>query len=578
MVVNFFKQRLKTFPFIVKIYQWLFLGIKRTSSFNVIQSESLKNLRHAYSGKCITIIIPVYNPYFHHFKDAVSSVFQQTYTTWQLILVDDASTDEDVKNYLSVLNDKRICKLTRTENGHISAATNTGLEAATGDFIVLLDQDDLLHPDALKCVAHYIEQHPDADIFYSDEDKIDAKGNRHTPHFKPEFNLELLYSHNYVSHLGVYRRSLIESIGGFREGYEGSQDYDLLLRAAEKCGANKVKHIPYILYHWRALPGSTALDESEKSYAEQAGLKALQSHLEPKGAQVELGMLPNTYKVDWPLPSVLPLVSIIIPTKNADALVKQCIDSIYQLTEYTNFEILLVDNQSDDPKSLEYFAQLERSGKVRLLSYDQPFNYSAINNFAVSKAQGEYVVLMNNDIEIISPSWLDDMVRNLARPDIGCVGAKLYYPNGTLQHAGVITGLGGVAGHSHKHFPKDHPGYFKRLKVIQNLSAVTAACLGVRKSVFHQVNGLNEQDLTVAFNDVDFCLKVQQAGYRNLWSPYIEMVHHESISRGAENTPEKQARFAREIDYMKSTWGQQLLNDPCYSRWLTLDREDFGYR
>ncbi len=542
------------------------------------QANILESLPSGKPSCLFSIVVPVYKPDLALLSEMVQSVREQTYSNWQLILVDDGSECDQLAQVLKQLESEQIQVVVRDVNGHISAASNTGLQHAQGDFVVLLDQDDTLHKEALKCMAHYLSRHPNANVLYSDEDKIDADGKRSEPHFKPQFNLDLLYSHNYISHLGVYRRSLLEQIGGFREGYEGSQDYDLLLRCVAESQPEQIIHVPYVLYHWRAIAGSTALAESEKGYAQQAGLKALSDHLSHAGVQVSEGKLPNTYKVTWPLPEELPLVSIIIPTKNGKELVKQCIESIYRLTTYSNFEILLVDNNSDDPQALSYFAQLAQQGKVRLLSYPHPFNYSAINNYAVKQAKGDYLVLMNNDIEILSPNWLDEMVGHLTRPTVGCVGAKLYYPNGFLQHAGVITGLGGVAGHSHKHFPGNHPGYFKRLQVTQTLSAVTAACLGVRKDVFEQVGGLNEQDLTVAFNDVDFCLKVRDAGFDNIWSPYIEMIHHESISRGHEDTPEKQARFAKEVRYMKMTWGESLPNDPYYSQWLTLDREDFSYR
>lgn len=394
----------------------------------------------------------------------------------------------------------------------------------------------------------------------------------------------MLYSHNYISHLGVYRKEIIYSVGGFRIGFEGSQDYDLLLRCinhieSNVCGrdlTNKIIHVPHILYHWRVLEGSTALSEGQKSYSQDSGVKALQSAL--PNTIVEPGPLANTYKVNWPIASEEPLVSLVIPTKNGMKLVKQCIESIEKLTSYKNWEILLVDNQSDKAEDIAYFKQLSRDKRVLLLSYDKPFNYSAINNYAIEYAQGSIVVLLNNDVEVISPDWLSEMVSLCSRDEIGCVGAKLYYPNDTLQHAGVILGLGGVAGHSHKYFDKDQDGYFKRLKIRQNLSAVTAACLAVRKDVYNQVNGLNEEDLTVAFNDVDFCLKVQAAGYKNVWTPYAELYHHESISRGTEDTPEKRARFASEVDYMKRTWNSELRNDPYYHPLLTRDREDFSKR
>ncbi|RBW46952.1 glycosyltransferase family 2 protein [Psychromonas sp. B3M02] len=576
------RNQLKKIDWLARLYRKFFMKLPIDGGYSEIktaQDKLLSGIKLNRLKATFSIVVPIYQPDLTLFKEMVESVLLQRYHHWQLILVDDASKDQALTDYLSsLMEDKRITVIQRVENGHISQASNDGLAAATGDYIVLLDHDDLLHSDALSAMAEAIHNSPDTQVLYSDEDKITDKGERVTPHFKPQWNRDLLYSMNYISHVGVYQRALVESVGGFRVGFEGSQDYDLLLRCVAKCHDQQIVHVPYVLYHWRAIQGSTALAESEKSYAEQAGLKALQNALAGQVVSVEQGKLANTYKVNWPITESQPLVSIIIPTKNAKKLVKQCIHSLYKKTSYPHFEILLIDNQSDDLASVEYFKALEAEGKIRLISYDKPFNYSAINNFAFTQAKGELLVLMNNDIEILSESWLTEMVANMSRPDIGCVGAKLYYPDGKLQHGGVITGLGGVAGHSHKYFPKGHPGYFKRLQVVQNLSAVTAACLAVRKEVFEEVGGFNEEHLTVAFNDVDFCLKVQQAGYRNLWSPYIEMVHHESISRGTEDTPEKQARFASEVNYMKKTWGEQLLHDPCYSQWLTLDREDFTLR
>ncbi|WP_160063867.1 glycosyltransferase family 2 protein [Psychromonas sp. L1A2] len=575
------RNQAKKSKLLTKVYRRYFMTLPIDADYTEItqvQSKLLSKLKVRSNIITFSILVPIYKPDLALFKEMVSSVLAQHYSHWQLILVDDASEDDQLTDYLLTLENayQQIKVVKCTENTHISSASNHGLAIADGEYLVLLDHDDLLHKEALKTVAYYIDKNPNARILYSDEDKLTSKGERASPHFKPQWNRDLLYSMNYISHLGVYKKSLVDAIGGFKVGVEGSQDYDLLLRCIEHCDDSQIIHIPYVLYHWRAIRGSTALAESEKEYSSVAGLDALKAHV--GFDSVEMGKLANTYKVNWPLPEPAPFVSIIIPTKNAKALVNQCIDSIYKNVLYPSFEVLLVDNQSDEVESINYFKALEMEGKIRLLHYNKPFNYSAINNYGVSQAKGSLIVLMNNDIEILSDGWLVEMVSNISRTDIGCVGAKLYYPDGKLQHAGVITGLGGVAGHSHKYFPKNHLGYFKRLQVVQNLSAVTAACLAVRKSVFEEVGGLNEQNLSIAFNDVDFCLKVQAAGYRNLWSPYIEMIHHESISRGAEDTPEKQARFASEVNYMKKTWGEQLLNDPCYSQWLTLDREDFSLR
>ena len=578
-------------------------GVPVSALISVKNDFALSLLPKVTSGPMISIVTPVYRPNLTHFSGMVDSVIGQSYDNWQLILVDDCSAEPELTAMLNAYADHpKIIVHQRKKNGHISAASNDALKLATGEFVALLDHDDLLHKHALNTVALFIQNEPTVNILYSDEDKVNEAGTFEQAHYKPQWNPDLLYSHNYVCHLGVYRKSLLDDIGGFRLGVEGSQDYDLLLRAVKACKAKGITHIPYVLYHWRIAEGSTALAGSEKSYTDDAGLKALQDYFTDSscfgsdfssGITVESGLLSNTYKVNWPVPPELeqqPLVSIIMPTKNGLELVKQCIESLYNLTTYKKFEVLLVDNQSDDAESIAYFEQLADEKKVRLLSYNHAFNYSAINNYAVTQAKGDIIVLMNNDIEILSADWLNEMVSHCLRNDIGCVGAKLYYPTkstegfnkkskaGTIQHAGVITGIGGVAGHSHKYFPCWHPGYFKRLMITQNFSAVTAACLAVRKSVFEQVNGLNEQDLTIAFNDVDFCLKVQQAGYRNLWTPYAEMIHHESVSRGTEDNPEKVARFNLEVDYMKNTWGETLLNDSCYNPWLSLTKEDFSLR
>ncbi|WP_282177097.1 glycosyltransferase family 2 protein [Vibrio nereis] len=533
-----------------------------------------------------SIIMPTYNTDPVLLEECIESVLNQGYENWELCIADDASTNSLTKDALLryAEQDSRIKVTFRELNGHICQASNDALSLATGDWITLLDHDDLLASHALLSMAKAINANPSADIFYSDEDKISVDGMRSDPHLKPQWSKDLLYSHNYISHLGVYRKEIINEVGGFRVGFEGSQDYDLLLRCIKHIESrltfgelkHKIIHIPHILYHWRVLEGSTALNEEQKDYSQNAGLKALQDAL--PNTLVEKGELPNTYKVNWPIPADEPLVSLIIPTKNGQDLVKQCIESIEEKTSYSNWEILLVDNQSDKPDDIAYFEQLAADQRIQLLNYDKPFNYSAINNYAIEYAKGSIVVLLNNDVEVINPEWLTEMVSLCLRGDVGCVGAKLYYPNNTLQHAGVVLGLGGVAGHSHKYFDKQHDGYFKRLKIRQNLSAVTAACLAVRKEVYLQVGGLNETDLTVAFNDVDFCLKVHTAGYKNIWTPYAELYHHESISRGTENTPEKQARFGAEIDYMKRIWRNELLNDPYYHPLLTRDREDFSKR
>ena len=533
-----------------------------------------------HSEPLISVVMPVYNPPLAMLEDAIRSLQSQLYPNWELCVADDASTDIAVHELLQqyASNDSRIKIVFREANGHISAASNSALELVNGEFVALLDNDDLLSENALFWVADAIVTHPDAGLIYSDEDKIDSDGRRYDPYFKPDWNRDLFYSHNVICHLGVYRTDLVRKLGGFRLGYEGAQDYDLALRCIEQLTPQQIVHIPKVLYHWRSHPGSTAQAGSEKNYALLAGVRALDDHfartnISAKSELLDFGM----YRVKYAMPNVTPLVSLIIPTRNGLDLIKQCIDSIVAKTTYKNYEIIIVDNNSDDPNVLAYFESLEENKNIQIIRDHRPFNYSALNNAAVKIARGEYIGLINNDIEVISPDWLTEMVSLGMQPGVGCVGARLWYPNDTLQHGGVVIGVGGIAGHSHKHLPKGASGYFSRAQLIQTLSAVTAACLIIKKSIYEEVEGLDEVNLKVAFNDIDFCLRVQDAGYRNIWTPYAELYHHESATRGTEDTPEKQIRFTEEVLYMKKRWGDELMNDPAYNPNLTLDREDFSY-
>lgn len=530
----------------------------------------------------ISVVMPTYNSDEFFLRQCIESVLQQSYPNWELCIADDCSPKPHVVAVLQeyAARDARIKFVRRSTNDHISLTTNSALELASGDFVALLDHDDLLAEHALLYMARAINANPQAQIFYSDEDKIDEAGRRSEPHFKGGWNLDLFFSQNYVSHLGVYKRTLLQKIGGFRAGVEGAQDQDLLLRCLPYVDAKQVIHVPHILYHWRMLPGSTALASGEKSYTTEAGIKALTDFFAqqgPAGIRVSRGQLPNTYRVQWPLPAVLPKVSLLIPTRDRKALTEVAVRSILEKTTYPNYHIVILDNGSVEPETLAFFAAIQQAdSRVRVLRYDHPFNYSAINNFGAANSNGEILGLINNDIEVINPDWLTEMVSHAIRPDIGCVGAKLHYSDGRIQHAGVVLGLGGVAGHGHKLYPKDAYGYFARLVCAQNYAAVTAAVLLVRRELFEKVGGLNETDLTVAFNDVDLCLKVMAAGYRNLWTPYAQLYHHESVSRGAEDTPEKQQRFLQEQQYMHNTWGDLLQQDPFYSPHLSKTREDFS--
>ena len=479
-------------------------GIFSAKSKRTIDYKSWMDSVEDFSAKIekqnitFSVIMPVYNPSLEYLSAAIESVLAQTYTNWELCISDDCSPNNAVRELISeyVRKDTRIKAIFRKSNGNISAASNSALSIAIGDYVALLDHDDVLSPYALNEVALTLQSAP-ADIIYSDEDKIDENGKRYDPHFKSDFNIELILSHNYISHLGVYKKILIEKVGGFRLGYEGCQDYDLLLRCLPEVDYSAIKHIPKILYHWRAIAGSTAQDSGQKSYTGMAGLKALEdavSLMNPDWKVIQAD-LPNTYTVNRLVMSE-PLVSIIIPTKDQKELLKSCIDSILEKTSYKNYEIIIVDNGSVESKTRQYFTTLSCHKNIRILDYPKPFNFSAINNYAVSQCQdSEFVLLLNNDVEVINTDWLAEMVSIAQQDDVGCVGAKLYYSNGFMQHAGVILGIGGVAGHSHKYFFRQDNGYFSRLKLRQDLSAVTAACLLVKKSVYTEVGGLNEEDL-----------------------------------------------------------------------------------
>lgn len=531
----------------------------------------------------ISVLMPVYNTPADLLEAAIESVATQVYPHWELCIADDCSTAPHVRTILESWRRKdprRIKLALRESNGHIAHATNSAFALAGGDWVALLDHDDILRENALAEVALTLAQHPLAELIYSDEDKIDSRGRRFDVHFKCGYAPELFRSMNYFNHLTVHRAANIRAAGGWRPGFEGSQDYDLNLRILERIDAGGVVHIPKVLYHWRAVTGSTALAGAEKGYAFTAGWKALKEHAARTGLDADVCEIPNVphYRLKHRVAAPAPLVSLIVPTRdNADVL-RTCLDSIRAKTTYGNYEILVVDNNSEEDETLAYFEELARDELVRVLPHPHPFNFSAINNAAVRLARGSIVGLVNNDIEVITADWLTEMVSWAQQPAIGCVGAKLYYPDDTVQHAGVILGIGGVAGHSHKTLPRDSRGYFSRLKVVQTLSAVTAACMLVRKNVYAQVRGLDSEHLKVAFNDVDFCLKVRNAGYRNVWTPFAELYHHESKSRGLEDTPGKIARFNGEIDVMRARWPRDLDYDPYYSINLTKDREDFSLR
>ncbi len=530
----------------------------------------------------IAVLMPVYNPSRSCLVNAIESVLKQVYKNFELCIADDASTEDYVKEILKTYGEKdsRIKIIYRKQNGHISEASNSALALVEAEYVALMDHDDLLTIDALYWVAKTIIQNPSVKLIYSDEDKMDLQGNHYAPYFKPDWNPELFLSHNFICHLGVYNTETVRAIGGFDTSFDGAQDYNLALRYIESICAEDIIHIPRILYHWRAVAGSTANGVHEKPYSEAKIVKAVTSALAVKHRMADVeshAKLPGALRVKYHLPEQLPLVSIIIPTRNGYRLLRRCIDSIIDKTNYKNYEILIVDNGTDDFVTQRYLQAIHESDRITVVRDDSPFNYASLNNQAAKQVSGDILAFLNNDLEVIDDNWLGEMVSHVVHSEVGAVGAKLYYPNDTIQHAGVIVGLGGVAGHSHKHYPKDHPGFCGRLLLTQNLSAVTAACMAIRKEVFNEVGGFDAKNLSVAFNDVDLCLRIKEQGYSIVWTPYAQMYHYESATRGNDDTPEKQLRFKDEIAYMKNRWGDKLQMDTAYNPNLTLDREDFSF-
>lgn len=528
-------------------------------------------------GPLFSVLLPVYNPPERWLVRAIESVRAQSYPRWELCIANDASPSPHVRRVLDryARSDARIKVVHRERNGHISRCSNSAAELAVGDWLALLDHDDELHPMALLEVADAIAANPRWRVIFSDEDKIDGDGRRFDPYMKSDWNYDLFLSHNCISHLGVYRTDLFREIGGFNVGMEGSQDWDLALRAIECIDSDQVGHVPKVLYHWRAIEGSTALAPQEKDYAHDAGLRAIQAHLDRLGRDARVESIPGqrgNYRVRYQVPDPAPLVSIIVPTRDQAELLHACIESVLQVTRYRRFEIIVMDNQSTDPEALAYLERLRKHDSTRVIGFDEPFNYARINNAAVEVANGEVLCFLNNDVTVISPGWLDEMVGHACRPDVGAVGAMLYYPNDTIQHAGVAVGVHGVAAHVYAGHGRGSPGHMSRARLPQTLSAVTAACLVVQKARFEAIGGFDVA-LGVAFNDVDLCLRLDAKGWRNVWTPFAELYHHESASRGLEDSPEKKARFRTEIEFMERRWGQRLRSDPYYSRSFTLDEE-----
>ncbi|UCC39486.1 MAG: glycosyltransferase [Candidatus Aminicenantes bacterium] len=535
-----------------------------------IQTIKEEIAQFSYKPK-ISIIMPVYDVEKIWLEKALASVSKQLYENWELCIVDDASTKKHIKEILTKYerNEKFKIKFMKKNKG-ISGASNEALSLATGEFVGFLDNDDELSPDALYENVKLLNLHPEADLIYSDEDKINPKGGRIDPFFKPDWSPDLFLSFNYICHFTVCRKKIIDKIKGFREGFEGSQDYDLLLRITEK--TDKIHHVPKVLYHWRQVEGSTAVVHKEKITHFENTIKALKEAMDRRkiSGTVEKGTHFDqfeSYRVRRTIKDS-PLVSIIIPMKDMVSFLQRNLKSIEAKTEYENYEIIVVDNNSQEKETHDYFESIRKKKNIRIIEYKDAFNFSKINNFAVSHAKGDHVLFLNNDIEVTTKGWLTSMLEHSVRKEVGAVGAKLVFPNNTVQHAGTVLGLGGVAGHSHKHIPVESDGYFGALNTIRNYSAVTAACMLTKKKIFEEVGRFDESHLSVAFNDVDLCMKMREKGYLVVYTPYAVLRHYESSSRGYDLNPD-------EILFMKNKWGKTLMSDPYYNPNLTFDSEDF---
>ena len=568
--------------------------------FNEVRESELKKQakKQFPNSPKISVIVPMYKTKERFFKDLVNCMINQTYSNWELCLADGSpEKNENYKKYYE--KDERIKYKFLGENKGIAGNTNVAIEMATGDYIALLDHDDVLSDYALFEVVRCINKNPNVEFMYSDEDKIDGRNNRYDAYFKPDFAPDTLRCQNYICHFSIFKKELMDKLNGFRDGCDGAQDYDIFLRMSEITKPENIKHIPKILYHWRVHRESTAkLNSNAKNYAFEAGKKVISDHLERIGLEGEVseGCLDGIYRVDYKVKGN-PKVSIIIPNKDGKDILKVCVDSVLEKTTYSNYEIIVVENNSTTDEIYEYYKEIIKNEKVRVVNYNtgreilnddecsleftnnnrvevKPgFNYSAIINFGVRNATGEYSIQLNNDTELITPNWLELMLGFCQREDVGAVGVKLYFPDETIQHAGIVVGLGGIAGNRFKSIPKDGHGYFARESMIENLSAVTGACLMAKTRIYEETGWMNE-DLAVAFNDVDFCLKIREKGYLIVYTPFVEFWHYESKSRGQEDSPEKIKRFQGEISTFEKRWVDFLeKGDPYYNLNLSLDTE-----
>ena len=549
---------------------------KHRPSESELEKQREKNWKET---PVFSIVVPAYRTPVLFLEQMIESVRSQTYPCWELCIANASPEDEQMAEVLQryVQRDQRIHVKNLDKNLGIAENTNEAFFMASGTFVGLLDHDDLLAPQALYRMMERLEE-KEIDVFYTDEDKVTTDLAEHfQPHFKPDFNLDLLRSNNYITHFFVVRKELVRKVGGFRREYDGAQDYDFIFRCVEQAG--EICHIPEILYHWRTHKESTSDNPVSKMYAFEAGKRAIEGNLERCGVQAVVSHTKDLgfYQVEYPVQGS-PLVSVLIPNKDQKESLKKCLDSVFEKTTYSNYEIIIIENNSTESETFAYYRELQKRSNVKVITWKEGFNYSAINNFGEKEASGEYLLFLNNDVEVINPRWMEEMLGNCQRPEVGITGAKLYYPDDTIQHAGTIIGIGGIAGHAFLNMPRSRTGYLHKASIQMNLSAVTAACMMMKRSVFEQLGGFEEK-LTVAFNDVDLCLRTVQAGYLVVYNPKVELYHYESKSRGSEDNEEKVRRFQREIEFMRSRWITILKEgDPNYNKNLTLSKWNYSLR
>ena len=548
----------------------------------VPDEAALEKQRHHHFeySPLISVAVPAYRTPEKFLAQMIDSLLAQTYGNWELCIANGSPEDSAMKKVLEeyTKKDSRIRVSELTENKGIAGNTNAALEMVQGEFVGLLDHDDLLAPNALYEIVRALDEDRNLDAVYTDEDKVTTELDEHfQPHLKPDFNLDLLRSNNYICHFFVVRRSIVQKVGGFCQEFDGAQDHDFIFRCIET--AEKVGHIPEILYHWRTHKASTADNPASKMYAFDAGKRAIEAHLKRTGTEGIVSHTPDLgfFRVKYPVQGQ-PLVSVIIPNKDEKETLKACIDSIREKTEYPNYEIIIVENNSTTDEIFQYYKELSQDSRIRLLRWKKEFNYSAINNYGVRHANGEYLLFLNNDVTVITPGWIKELLGVCQRPEVGAAGVKLIYPDNTIQHAGCVIGLGGIAGHMFVDMPANRTGYLHKASILQDMSAVTAACMMMKRTAFEEAGGFTEK-LSVAFNDVDLCLKVRKNHKLIVYDPYVQLYHMESKTRGAEDNKEKVRRFQEEIEYMRCQWIDILKKgDPYYNKNLSLTKWNYSLR